>query len=148
MHTRCLTSLVNDNHVDNNIKEILVYAYFGSIVNYRPRRGETQRLSLIRLTGKHVACCITSTSLRKHAYSNILRILPPKNENFQMKNSGSFHFSAQNIDCGYLLEPPHRGGSNKYPQYMPLSRNTKINVYPCKPQFYCIKMGFMGVKTI
>ena len=41
--------------------------------------------------------------LRKHAYSNILRILPPKNENFQTKNSGSFHISAQNIDCGYLF---------------------------------------------
>ena len=27
-----------------------------------------------------------------------------KNENFQVKNSGSFHISAQNIDCGYLLE--------------------------------------------
>ena len=24
-------------------------------------------------------------TLRKHAYSNILKILPPKNENFQMK---------------------------------------------------------------
>ena len=29
-----------------------------------------------------------------------------------------FLISAQNIDCGYSLEPPHRGGSNKYPQYM------------------------------
>ena len=29
-----------------------------------------------------------------------------KNENFHMKNSGSFHTSAQNIDCGYLLESP------------------------------------------
>ena len=28
-----------------------------------------------------------------------------KNENFQMKNFGSFNISAQNIDCGYLLEP-------------------------------------------
>ena len=33
-----------------------------------------------------------------------------------MKNSGSFHISAQNIDCGYLLEPPRRGGSNEYLQ--------------------------------
>ena len=32
-----------------------------------------------------------------------------------MKNSGSFHISAQNIDCGYLLELPQRGGSNEYP---------------------------------
>ena len=52
--------------------------------------------------------------LRKHAYSNTLRILPPKNENYQLKNSGSFHISTQNIDCGYLLEPPRRGGSNEY----------------------------------
>ena len=28
----------------------------------------------------------------------------------------SFHISAQNIDCGYSLEPPRRGGSNEYPQ--------------------------------
>ena len=27
-----------------------------------------------------------------------------------------FLISAQNIDCGYSLEPPPRGGSNKYPQ--------------------------------
>ena len=67
---------------------------------------------------------------------------------FQMKKSGCFHISAQNIDCGYLLEPPQRGGSNKYPQSMFLSRNKKINVYPCKPQFYCIKVGFKGVKTL
>ena len=29
-----------------------------------------------------------------------------------------FLISAQNIDYGYSLEPPHRGGSNKYPQTM------------------------------
>ena len=80
---------------------------------------------------------------------NILRILPQKiNENFQMKNAGSFHISAQNIDCGYLLEPPQQGSTNEYLQSMFLSRNKKINVYPCKPQFYCIKVGFKGVKTI
>ena len=39
-------------------------------------------------------------TLRKHAYSNILKILPPKNENFQIKNPDIFHISAQNIDCG------------------------------------------------
>ena len=53
-----------------------------------------------------------------------------------MKNSGSFYISAQNIDGGYLLEP------------MCLSRNKKINVYPCKAKFYCIKVGFKEVKTI
>ena len=69
-------------------------------------------------------------------------------KNFQMKNSGSFHISAPSIDCGYLLEPSRRGGSNEYSQSMFLSRNKKINVYSFKPQFYCIREGFKGVKTI
>ena len=97
-------------------------------------------------------------TLRKHAYSNILKILAPKNENFQIKYSDIFHISAQNIDCGYSLEPPrdcrysleppHRGGSNEYPQSMFSSRYKKNNAYPCKPQFYYIKVGFEGVKII
>ena len=29
-----------------------------------------------------------------------------------------------------------------------LSRNKKNNVYPCKPQFYYIKVGFKGIKII
>ena len=71
-----------------------------------------------------------------------------KNEIFQIKNSDTFHISAQNIDCGYPLEPPRRGGSNGYPQSMFLSRSKKNNVYPSKPQFYYIKVGFNGVKII
>ena len=65
-----------------------------------------------------------------------------------MKNSDIFYISAQNKDCGYSLELPQQGGSNEYPQSMFLSRNNKKNAYPCKPQFYCIKVGFKGVKTI
>ena len=49
---------------------------------------------------------IISDALRKHAYSNILKILPPKNENFQIIFFYIFHISAQNIDRGYSLEPP------------------------------------------
>ena len=71
-----------------------------------------------------------------------------KTENFQTKNSNIFRISAQNIDCGYLLELPQWGSSNKYPQSMFLSRNKKNNVYPCKPQFYYIKVGLKGVKII
>ena len=66
----------------------------------------------------------------------------------QIKTSDIFYISAQNIDCGYSLEPPRRGGSNEYPQSMFLSRNKKNNVYPCQPQFYYIKVGFKGVKAI
>ena len=96
-----------------------------------------------------VYVCKLLTTLQKHAYSNILKILPSKNENFQIKNSDIFFYiSAQNIDCGYSLEPPRRGGSNDYPQSMFLSRNKKNNVYPCKPHFYYTKVEFKGVKTI
>ena len=87
-------------------------------------------------------------ALRKHAYSNTLKILPPKNDNFSEKNSDIFYVSAQNIDYGYSLELLRRGGSNEYPQSMFLSRNNKNNVYPCKPQFFYIKVGFKGVKII
>ena len=65
-----------------------------------------------------------------------------------MKNTDSFHISVLNIDCRYPLEPPRRGGSNEYPESMFLSRNRKNNVYPCKPQFYYIKVGFKGVRLI
>ena len=67
-------------------------------------------------------------------FSNILKTLPPKKENFQIKNSDIFHISAQNIDCGYSLEPPRRGGSNEYHDLF-LSRNKKNKVHPCEPQF-------------
>ena len=36
-----------------------------------------------------------------------------------------FLFLFQNIDCGYSLEPPRRGGSNEYPQSMFWSKNKK-----------------------
>ena len=89
-------------------------------------------------------------SLRKHAYSNILKISPLKTERFKIKILILFfiYISAQNIDYVYSLEPPRRGGSNVFPQSMFLSRNKKNNVYACKPQFYYMKVGLKGVKII
>ena len=51
--------------------------------------------------------------------------------------SDNFHISAQNIDCGY------EAVSTSTTIYV-LSRNNENNVYPCKPQFYYIKVGFKG----
>ena len=56
--------------------------------------------------------------------------------------------SAHNIDCGYWLEPPRRGGSNEYPQSMFLSRNTKNYIYTPVNSFYYIKVGIKGVNII
>ena len=53
-----------------------------------------------------------------HTQNVYRKFHPKKTENFQIKNSDIFHISAQNIDCGYSLEPPRRGGSNEYPQSM------------------------------
>ena len=52
-----------------------------------------------------------------------------------------FSFFAQNIDCGYTLEPPHLTSTHN------LCFRAKIrkNVYPCTPQFYYIEVGCKGV---
>ena len=64
---------------------------------------------------------ITKTRLFKY----IENFTTKKLANFQIKFFNIFHISAQNIDCGYSVEPPRRGGSNEYPQSMFLSRNKK-----------------------
>ena len=58
-----------------------------------------------------------------------------KIENFQTKNSSIFHISAQNIDCGYLLEPPLRGGSNEYHNLCFWAEISKIMYTPLNPRF-------------
>ena len=66
-------------------------------------------------TGINSSVVISPTDLNfwfliitKQAYSNILKFLPPKNENFQIKKFLYlfFYISAQNIDFGYSLESP------------------------------------------
>ena len=55
---------------------------------------------------------------------NIQRIVSAvKIENFSRKCYDIFLIFAQNIDCGYTLEPPRRGGSNEYSQTMSWSKN-------------------------
>ena len=77
----------------------LLFTYSGTVVTY--------------LLSSHL------NLLCKHTYSNILKILQPKKkESFQIKKSVIFYISAQNIDCGYSLEPTLEGGLNKYPQSM------------------------------
>ena len=69
-----------------------------------PNVGST--ISPVKLLFQYSLIVINKLSLQEHAYSNILKILQPKTENFQIKNSDIFHISAQNIDCGYSLELP------------------------------------------
>ena len=76
-----------------------------------------------------------------HYENNILRILAPKNENFQVKILILFIFLLKKIDYGYSLELSCQGGSTEYPI---LCLQQKNNLYPCKAQFYYIKVGFNG----
>ena len=50
------------------------------------------------------------TAVHFHYENTLIQIYrkfhPQKTENFQIKNSDIFHISAQNINCGYSLEPP------------------------------------------
>ena len=48
-----------------------------------------------------------------------------KFENFYLIFFYIFLIFAQNIDCGYTLEPPREGGSNEYTQCMFYSKNKK-----------------------
>ena len=64
-------------------------------------------------------CSGWEISTKKHAYSNILKILQPKNGLFSDKKILIFFiFLLKDLDCGYSLELPHRGSSNEYSQSM------------------------------
>ena len=108
------------------------------------RNFEHVRQAKIQIT----LCICKAKSILKTRLFKYIENFTTKNWKFSDKNSDIFHTSAQNIDCGHSLEPPRRGGSNEYPQSMFLSRNKKNNIYPCKPQFYYIKVGFKGVNII
>ena len=58
-----------------------------------------------------------------------------KIQNFIGKILMFFFIFAQNIDRGYTLEPPRRGGSNEYPQSMFWIKNKKNRYTPAYPNF-------------
>ena len=70
------------------------------------------------------------TALQKHAHIIYSNFFSSKIENFQWKKFDIFLIFAQNIDCGYMLEPPCRGGSNEYPQSTFWSKNRSPPAYP------------------
>ena len=61
-----------------------------------------------------------------------------KIENVNCKNFELFYIFAHNIECGYMLEMPQRGGSNEYSQCMFWSKKRK------EKKFENIKMRFKG----
>ena len=61
--------------------------------------------------------------------------MPMKRKIFSRKKIEIFLIFAPNIDCGYTLEPPRRGGSKEYPQSMVWGKNKKNRYTPAYPSF-------------
>ena len=91
----------------------LNYWYFTEVINASLRNiGFCQWLKLYPTSGKNTS--------QKHAYI-ILTTKTPLLYNktgVYREYTLFFLFLLKNIDCGYSLEPPRRGGSNEYPQSM------------------------------
>ena len=78
--------------------------------------------------------------------SNILQLFTVvKKDNFQMKKCDICLIVAQNIDCGYRLEPPYIEAVLTSTHNLCFRAKIRKNVYPCRLHFYYIKVGFKGV---
>ena len=99
----------------------------------------------LKIQGPPLLCRGFCFTLRKHAHAIYRDFFRCKNKKKRsLENVGIFNILAQNIDCGYTLEPPRRGCSNEYPQSIFRIKN-KENRYTPVNQFYYIKLGFEGV---
>ena len=91
-------------------------------------------------------CCQTNAFTRPCITKTCLYNFDPIKPHFYVVKLGVYrgniicHISAQNIDCGYSLEPPRRGGSNEYPQSMFWAEIWKIL------EFFIWKFSFFGRK--
>ena len=75
---------------------------------------------------------ITKTCLFKYTENFTTK---KKKWKFSDKKFWYFHVPAQNINCGYSLEPPQLGGSNEYPQSMFWADIRKLMYTPVNPSF-------------
>ena len=81
-----------------------------------------------------------------HLFKYIENFITKKLKFFRYNVWYFFHISAQNIDCGYSLEPPRRGGSNEYPQSVFWAEIRKIIYTPVNPSFTIQMWGLRGSK--
>ena len=94
----------------------------------------------------HIFCTflfITKTRLFKY-----IEIFISKNWKFSDKKLWYFSYFCSKHRLWVLIRTASARRFERVPTIYVLSRNKKNNVYPCKPQFYCIKVGFKGVKII
>ena len=102
----------------------------------------------MRVTFEYEVVTLASPSVYPHMVITLRKLVHAINtdflalqiENFQQKIFDIFLIFAQNIDCGYTLEPPRQGGSNEYSQSMFWSKNKKNRYTPAN-----IQVGFKGI---
>ena len=76
----------------------------------------------VKLIRKNVFGSVEYETGHSISYKHACIMLTPLNPTLYSKTGvyrGIHYFSffcSKNIDCGYSLEPPRRGGSNEYPQ--------------------------------
>ena len=94
-----------------------------------------------------------SIYLNRHVYENTPVLIYRKFHHqklkiFQIKILIFFSYFCSKHRLWVLVRTASPRRFYRVPTIYVLSRNKKNNVYPCKPQFYYIKVGFKGVKII
>ena len=110
----------------NTIKPPQKNRWQAELVNPFPKRWQLCYPKLTEYIFNIHSCYITKTCLYN---------FDPRKPHFYIIKLGftgvyiMFLVSAKNIDCGYSLEPPRRGGSNEYPQPMFWAEIWKISEF-------------------
>ena len=124
----CLPYMSSATHVCSFNSNALTYWWLYHCTSVYRRKVTlflyAHRMWAVLLTTAYVIYLITKTCLYK---------VDPIKPHFYIVKLGFtgdtlfFLFLLKNIDCGYSLEPPHRGGSKQYPQSMFWAEMWKIS---------------------
>ena len=107
MNLKCYGGMTNSTDSNQTAPlEFRYLSYLGLYFNVRISK-DTLSIPPDKVLFFQLKLLIFFLTLRKHAYSNILKILQPKQGKFSDKNSNIFHISAQNIDCEVVLRSTH-----------------------------------------
>ena len=112
----------------------------------QPTNGRPMNSKRSRLIGAEAVSEKKNIIITETCPCNVQKICSEaKIENFIGKKKDIFNIFNQNIDCGYMLEPPCRGGSNKYPLSM-LRKNKKKKCIPLQTSVVLLlyKSGVQG----
>ena len=131
VQTRGWISLVNDNHVDNNLKEMLAFVYYGSIVNNRPKKTGAQETcaSLTRLGSPRSACAFAQGCSGRHCshitiklYWNLYSVFHVVWSEPALFTLGSFKVLYEGHWWGPLRENAYSNILNNLPQKLKIFR--------------------------